>query len=266
MSRRILASGVTALLVTAACSAGSDLTLIDPAAEPSPGRADAEGEATPAAEPVATDATADVESDAGCAAGPGPFTVPDGAVVRPVVDVDGDAVPDRAWIANEGPITRVGIVTAAGGGASIDLASSTTQPRSALVAQATGRPPAQVIVSDGRLASLFVFLDCEIRAVRNREGATYEFSLGVNEFGTGVGCAVVDGRPELVGLNIVDETDSTVTWTRTVIELTGVTAQNGPVDQGQFTKGLDDEAIALLRTVACGSDVIDTFGLTEPRG
>lgn len=83
---------------------------------------------------------------------------------------------------------------------------------------------------------------------------------------TGVGCvdADGDGQRDLVGLNITSSDDTTVEWTRTIIERDGLQASNGARDSGTYRRGRDDAAIAALSTVTCGGLTIHDDGLRQP--
>src|SRR5699024_4281997 len=92
---------------------------------------------------------------AGCESGdPG---IPDGASSREVVDVDGDGEPDTGWVQGADGTTLVGISTAAGGGSRIEYESASPIPRDVLVVDSDDTPPVEIIISDGRGASLYAF-------------------------------------------------------------------------------------------------------------
>jgi hypothetical protein len=82
-----------------------------------------------------------------------------------------------------------------------------------------------------------------------------------------VGCVDVDGdgRTELVGLNVTASDDTTVRWSRTVIERDGVQAANGAQDTGTFRRPADDAAIELLFGVSCGEQTLTADGLLQPQ-
>jgi hypothetical protein len=162
----------------------------------------------------------------GCTAGPG--RPPAGAKTRSVEDVDGDGRRDTAWMTAPAPATGVttfGISTAAGGGASIPYQSASPVRRSALVVNADKREPVEIVLSDGRVASLYAFSGCAIKEVLNPQGQDYKFDLGFGGHGTGVGCVSTKAGRRLVGLNAkLNGARTTVGWTRTIIELRGLTA------------------------------------------
>ena len=201
----------------------------------------------------------------GCRTGPG--TVPAGAHSKQVADVDGDGKPDTAWIT--GPSTATGAVTfgistAAGGGATTSFTSASPVERSALVVDADQQGPVEIILSDGRAASLYAFKDCAISKVLNPQGQVYAFDLGDRVgTGSGIGCVDTPAGRRLAGLNARPSPDgTTVTWTRTVIELDGLAAHNGAVTTGVYHLPADKAKVALLDDITCGSLTIHHDGVT----
>ena len=183
-------------------------------------------------------------------------------------DIDRDGQPDMIWgFTGEGG-TAFGVETAAGATSGIDFADGSFGDGStvpvALVAPAQDGLPTLIFVQSGQLAGLYTFENCALRPATNDGGGFYEFAIGAgaSQFGTGVGCTDVNGRFELVGLNIVRGDDASVDWERTIIELDGTTATNGAFDSGTFDVGVDDTSIALLSTVSCGALSIDRDGFT----
>lgn len=210
-----------------------------------------------ASSPSATSAT-------GCPASP-EEAAPAGAATNKTIDVDGDGRPDTAWFAPaDNGVRRFGITTASGRVASVDVPLAGPTALRAMVVDADERPPAEIIVSDGRTALLYVFTRCEVVRVTNPQGGQYAFDLGFRGTGTGVGCvdADRDGRRDLVGLLRIDERDGVVRWSRTIIRLDGTHAANGARDTGTFTRPRDDAAIELLSTISCGDETI-ADGVTE---
>jgi hypothetical protein len=204
----------------------------------------------------------------GCAGGSGGVpggVVPEGAVVGDTVDVDGDGVGDRVWIGSGADgVTEVGVVTAAGGGASRVFDSASPVRRSVLVVDADGRGPVEILADDGRSVQVWAFVDCGIVDVTNVAGETYTFSLGFSEIGTGVGCVRVGGAQRLVGLHVVSDEGTVVEWSRTVVDLDGTQARNGRVETGTFTRPDDDRAIELLHQVTCGELTMTDDGIHAP--
>lgn len=176
---------------------------------------------------------------------------PAGATVGPIGDLDGDGEADEAWVvttATEGD--QFGVTTSGGVGAA-GRTSLPSNAQSVLVADADERSPVEVFVSDGGAAELWGFDGCALRPVAD-DGGPVVLDLGREGTGTGTGCVDVgDGHRDLVALDVSDDDGTTVVWVRTVIELDGFRARTGDSDGGTFTRGEDDEAIALLHTVSC---------------
>ena len=189
---------------------------------------------------------------------------PSGASTKQVIDVDGDGKPDTAWIqgTEDGTVT-VGITTAAGGQSSVPFDSASPVERSAFVIAATEALPAQIILSDGRGASLYSWVGCAIKPVKNPQGATYAFDLGDRiGTGSGIGCANTSAGRRLVGLNRLDgSTDTTVKWSQTVIEIDGLAAHNGATTTGTYTSPADQAQIARLDDITCGNQTIEADGV-----
>ena len=263
-----LATVLATALVAGACS-GDDGEAADDTTGSSRATATT-GTATTAPAGPATTAAGGSGTTSGAGAGDGCTgdapPVPDGAAEGEVADVDGDGRADRAYLATGPEVTRlVGIVTAAGGGAQVEVESASPQPLSLLVVDADEAPPVELFVSDGRTVQLWAFADCAVAPVTNPEGAQYEFDLGFRGTGTGIGCREGGGGRQLVGLNVTEDDGTTVTWTRTVIERDGLAAANGATDGGTFAHGEDDAAIELLHTVSCGGLTIREDGIRQPQ-
>ena len=179
-----------------------------------------------------------------------------------MVDVDADSRPDTAWIATaaDGTVT-VGIVTAAGGGATRRFVSASPVRRSILVVDTNQRPPVEILADTGRSVQLWAFQDCAIVDITDSQSKPYEFSLGFTDIGTGVGCVTIDGLQELVGLDAKENGDM-VDWSRTIVDLDGTRARNGATSTGTFTRPGDDQKIELLHQVTCGEMTIGKDGLT----
>jgi hypothetical protein len=213
--------------------------------------------------PTNTTPTTTLAESGGCANGPN--AIPVGANHHEIIDVDGDRRSDEAWIsAAPSGAVEVGVVTSAGGGAVRSWDSASPVMRSFLVVQPNGSTPPLFLADDGRTVQLWAFDHCAIDDVLNVQGEPYEFSLGFDQYGTGVGCATVDATYELIGLNVTDESEKRVNYTSTVVSVVGTEARNGKVTSGSFTHPGDDTAIALLRTVACGYQTIDDNGISAP--
>ncbi len=179
-----------------------------------------------------------------------------------MVDVDGDGQPDTAWIATatDGAAT-VGVVTAAGGGATRNFESASPVSRSILVVDTDQRPPVEILADTGRSVQLWAFQDCAIVDITNLQGEPYEFSVGFTEIGTGVGCVTIDGHQQLAGLDAKENGD-TVDWSRTIVDLNGTQARDGATSTGTFTRPGDNQKIDLLHQVTCGELTMSGNGLT----
>lgn len=195
-------------------------------------------------------------------------SVPPGITATAIPDVDGDGHPDQGFFEGLTPTggRRFVVITAAGGRAEADVQSASPAPAIALVANADERGPVEILVSDNRTVSLFVYVDCTMKAVRNMQSAQYQFDLGFRGTGTGVGCVGLGADRELVGLNVTSDDQTVVKWRRTVIDLNGTSARNGSSSSGTFTRPADAAAIDLLHTVSCGDRTITRDGVHEPPG
>ncbi|HEY3144540.1 MAG TPA: hypothetical protein VGJ86_25645 [Acidimicrobiales bacterium] len=183
-----------------------------------------------------------------------------------IVDVDGDGRRDTAWLASPDDRRELGVLTAAGGGAKVDISSASPTALSLLVADADLEPPVELFVSDGRTVQLWAFDQCSLQPVTDAAGAPYQFDLGFRGYGTGVGCvdADGDGKRDLVGLNVTSSDDATVDWSRTIIERDGLRASNGATDTGRFQQGQDAGEIELLYGVTCGDLTMNRDGIRQP--
>jgi hypothetical protein len=192
--------------------------------------------------------------------------VPRSAGIGRVPDVDGDGRPDIGFVDERDGSRRVGILTAAGGGAVTDIESASPVGLRLLVANVDQQGPVELLVSDNRTVYLLAFVDCGIVPITNPEGEPYLFDLqNLRGHGTGVGCVATPGGRRLAGLQAHDTaTGDTVPWSRTIVELDGTHARNGATTTGTFTRGRDDAAIDLLHTVSCGDLTIERDGIAQP--
>jgi hypothetical protein len=195
---------------------------------------------------------------------------PAGAATAPTIDVDGDGRDDTAWlagVASDGERT-FGITTASGATFSTPFSSASPVAATAMAFAPDGELPAYALISDGRIGSLWLVADCRITQVTNPQGEQYTFDLGgFTGFGTGVGCidADGDGRRDLVGLLAESVDPSTTHITRTIIELDGARASNGPSDELVAHRPEDDAQAESARSVTCGDRTLDADGVHEPR-
>ncbi len=266
MPRRLGSTIAVLALMLTACGSDADLgspTSTTVAVSPTTVAVSPTTVTSQVASPATSSATTTPTKSLGCTEGS--TDVPAGAAKKEVADVDGDGLGDTAWIvtADDGH-TKVGIVTAAGGGAERVFESASPVERSILVTDADRKPPVEIFADDGRSVQLWAFSDCAIVDVDNPQGETYVFSLGFSDVGTGVGCVDIAGRQQLVGLDIVSDTSDTVDWSRTIVELDGTNASNGATSTGTFTRPADDARIELLHEVTCGDLTILDDGLRAP--
>lgn len=255
-SRLLGLVSVTALMIiSSACGSGDEA---NPSTSPGSTRPP-DTSSTSTTAPASTEGTSDPSTtgtaapprEGGCTEGDG--AVPDDAVSSEIVDVDGDGRADVGWVRDTSGGTTIGVSTAAGGGARIDYESASPIPRRMLVANVDETGPVEIIVSDGRGASLYAFDDCAIRPIRNPAGETYRFDLqNLRGNGTGVGCVELDEDRQLVGLQVDERTEDRVRWTRTIIELDGLTATNGASTSGTYALPAEDADAELLDQITCG--------------
>jgi len=244
-----LSALATAALLLSACSAGAD----DDAASSAP--PPASSPVTPAPSPTGTPQPG-APAAAGCTGAGG--AAPAGAATVDTIDLDGDGVPDRLWIADDGGTRTVGVSTAAGATLThpVDLAGPAGATAFAL--RPDPAEPALVLVSDNRVADLLVVQDCALVAATDTRGEPWQFDQGFAGQGTGVGCVDLDGDGtlDLVGLNLVDDT-----VTRTLIHVDGTVASAGTSDE---VAAGTDAARETARAITCGDRTLSADGVHEP--
>jgi len=189
---------------------------------------------------------------------------------RKVSDLDWDGRPDTLWVGQvrdaDGHIDRVvGVTTASGDNAQVEVASASPIPLAALAIDAQQDGQHQIIVSDGRSAQLYVFANCRIQTVADNQGAPFLFDLqNLRDHGTGVGCGDVGpsspGR-HLVGLQALNEGLWTVR--RTEIDLNGTLATIGPSDTVTAASA-QDPAVTSAQTISCGDLTLAKDGVQQP--
>jgi hypothetical protein len=188
---------------------------------------------------------------------------------RKVRDLDWDGRPDTLWVGqsrdSNGHIDRiVGVTTASGDNAQVEVTSASPIPLAALAIDAQQDGQHQIIVSDGRSAQLYVFANCRIETVADNQGAPFLFDLqNLRDHGTGVGCGDVGpsspGR-HLVGLQALNEGQWTVR--RTEIDLNGTLATIGPSDSVTAASA-QDPAVTSAQTISCGDLTIAKDGVQQ---
>jgi hypothetical protein len=161
---------------------------------------------------------------------------PDGAATRPFA---GGVV----WVSGNG---LVGVTTEEGTG-SLRVVSDSPMPMQALVVDAQSDGQKQLIVSDGRVAHLYVVEGCRINQVFDGQGVSFVFDLA----GTGVGCEDLGGGRRLVALQSLPDGVR-----RTEITINGTTAIRGRSDTVAGT--------ASAPTITCGDQTMAADGVQQP--
>ncbi len=163
------------------------------------------------------------------------------------------------WVSRTG---MVGVSTAAGTG-SVQVPSASPIGLQALVIDAQGDGQRQLIVSDGRVAHLYVLTGCQITPAVDPQGQPFLFDLeNLRGNGTGIGCSDLGDGRHLVGLQALpDGTGYTVR--RTEIDLDGSTATIGGSDTVTGTSQ-QDPAVASALTISCGEQTMTQDGVRQP--
>ena len=185
-----------------------------------------------------------------------PFCIDEGAPAGSASKpFDGGTV----WISPDGLVG----VTTAGGSGRVRVQSASPLPLQALVIDAQADGGRQLIVSDGRVAHLFVLADCKISTAYDGQGEPFLFDLQNRRGnGTGVGCADLGDGSRLVGLQALPD-DGAYTVRRTEINLEGFTATIGRSDTITGTS-LQDPVVAAAMTITCGGQSIAQNGVQRP--
>jgi hypothetical protein len=191
---------------------------------------------------------APAQADPGCTAD-GP---PSGAASRAF---DGGTV----WITADGLVG----VTTAGGNGRVRVPNASPMPLQALVVDAEGNGGRQLIVSNGRVAHLFVLDGCQISTVFDGQGEQLLFDLeNLCGTGTGVGCSDLGDGRHLVGLQALPD-GGAYTVRRTEIDLEGTTATIGRSDTVTGSS-LQDPVVASAMTISCGDRTMTQDGVQQP--
>ncbi len=177
---------------------------------------------------------------------------PPGAATRPY---DGGTV----WITADGLVG----VTTDGGSGRVRVPSASPMPLQAMVIDAEGNGEQQLIVSNGRVAHLFVLAGCKISAAYDGQGQPFEFDLqNLRGNGTGVGCSDLGDGRRLVGLQALPDGGG-YTVRRTEINLDGFIATIGRSDTVPGTS-LQDPIVAWAMTISCGDQTMAQNGVQQP--
>jgi len=198
-------------------------------------------------------------------------TAPHGDVAqRQVGDLDWDGAPDTLWLGRfpdgSGHTEAiVGVTTASGANSAVQVSSASSMPLAAMAIDAQQDGQHQVIVSDSRIAHLYVFADCRLQTVVDNQGAPFLFDLhNLRDHGTGVGCTDLGPRSigrHLVGLQALNDGGG---WTirRTEIDLNGTLATIGQSDTVTATSA-QDPAVVTAQTITCGTLTISKDGVQQ---
>lgn len=185
-----------------------------------------------------------------------PFCIDEGATPGSASKpFDGGTV----WISPDGLVG----VTTGGGTNRIRVPNAGPMPLQAMVMDAQGGGYRQLIVSNGRVARLYVLDDCKISTVYDGQGEPFEFDLqNLRGNGTGVGCADLGDGPRLVGLQALPDGGG-YTVRRTEINLEGFRATVGRSDTIPGGS-LQDPVVAAAMTITCGAQSIAQNGVQQP--
>lgn len=163
------------------------------------------------------------------------------------------------WITADGLVG----VTTAGGNGRVRVPNASPMPLQALVVDAEGNGGRQLIVSNGRVAHLFVLDGCQISTVFDGQGEQLLFDLeNLRGTGTGVGCSDLGDGRHLVGLQALPD-GGAYTVRRTEIDLDGTTATIGRSDTVTGSS-LQDPVVASAMTISCGDRTMTQDGVQQP--
>jgi len=163
------------------------------------------------------------------------------------------------WISPDGLVG----VTTAGGSGRIRVPGASPMPLQALVVDAQNDGGRQLIVSNGRVARLYVLAGCKISAAYDGQGEPFAFDLqNLRGTGTGVGCSDLGNGKHLVGLQALPD-GAGYTVRRTEIDLDGFTAIPGASDTISAPSP-QDPAVASAMTISCGDQTISKDGVAQP--
>ncbi|TGD88879.1 hypothetical protein BayCH28_05630 [Mycolicibacterium sp. CH28] len=163
------------------------------------------------------------------------------------------------WVSRTG---TVGISTADGTG-SVQVPSASPIGLQALVVDARDDGRQQLIVSNGRVAHLYVLAGCQITAAVDPQGQPFLFDLeNLRGNGTGIGCSDLGDGRHLVGLQALPD-GAGYAVRRTEIDLDGATATIGRSDTVTGTSQ-QDPAVASALTISCGEQTMTQDGVQQP--
>lgn len=173
---------------------------------------------------------------------------PPGSASKPF---DGGTV----WISPDGMIG----VTTAGGNGRLRVPNAGPMPLQALVINAQGDGGRQLIVSNGRVARLFILAGCKISAAYDGQGEPFSFDLqNLRGTGTGVGCGDLGNGPHLLGLQALPDGVR-----RTQIDLDAFMATLGPSDIVPVATP-QDPVVVWAQNISCGDQTMANDGVQQP--
>jgi hypothetical protein len=192
------------------------------------------------------------DASAGCPANGG--SIPGGADVATIEDVDGDSRPDTEFYA-ESPQFEYGIQTASG--ATIVLGDDLAGPATHTGWSAPLESEVVVtVLDDDRTATLHAFVDCAFVTTKGVDGNPYRFLLnGFGDTGTGVACSNGNGGRQLLGLLATRGYDNRYDITKTLVHISkdGTEAVNGYSSQVASGLPADDPQVAAATASQCAN-------------
>lgn len=212
-----------------------------------------------AAAVVGVGGTSAVASSRGCPANAS--TVPAGSWTARIGDVDGDGRADTEFYTRD---LRYGIRTASGAVHMQHDGLAGPGPHSGWSARLAGGPVITVL-DDGRQAHLYSFTGCDIRPVKNAQGAQYSFWLaqwGPEPIrGTGVACTAAPRHLEGVLARQHADGRFTIETTRIAVSADGTRATNGSTGVGTHRYARGSSTVQHAWDSTCGSTpVVHTDG------
>jgi hypothetical protein len=167
------------------------------------------------------------------------------------------------WISHDG---TVGVTTPGGTGV-VQVSNPANTPLQAFLVDAQQDGNQQLIVSNSRVAHVYMVSGCEISPVTDPQGAPFLFDLnnlrdGPVPEGTGVDCLDLGDGRRLTGL-LAQPTGTGITVRRTEFLLNGTVATPGKSDTvaGQSPH---EPAVAAASTISCGDLTLTKDGVRQP--
>jgi hypothetical protein len=183
-----------------------------------------------------------------------PSAPPPGAASKPIGDID--LQPATLWISPDGVVGVTGF-------GEVEVTNAGPLPLQAFVIDAQQDGSHQLIVSNMRVAHLYVLSNCAISTVVDNQGAPFLFDLeDLRGNGTGVDCMDLGDGRHLTGL-LATLSDDGWTIRRTEIDLNGSLATPGRSDT-VFAKTHHESALAAASTIGCGDMTLNKDGVRQP--